>query len=305
MRQTFKIGVVLLVALTVALGFSMVSTSKKNDGQLEQLVAEKATMAKELASQQSNFNEIMKLVTEVEDQIASIVKKENLVWNTQSGEYLGSKDKVLKEIAMIDDLVIRSNENIEALAGKLKTSGLKASVLQNKIQRMTADLKERTAVVATLKADLELRDENLKVLTAKVVDLEKHSITQAIEMGQKETEIGRLKADNKELNKVHFAIGSFDELKTKGLVQKEGGFLMFGRKVALGDDLDEEAFSEIDGRQFHKLPIEGKKLQVVSDHPSSSFVIVEDAKNADLKYLEILDNDEFWRISKYLVVSVK
>ena len=128
---------------------------------------------------------------------------------------------------------------------------------------------------------------------------------QALELAQKDTEISKLRVQNNALNKVHFAIGTFEDLKAKGLVEKEGGFLFFGRKKALVDDPSEAQFAEIDGRQLRKLPIEAKKLELVSDHPSDSYAIVQDEENEDMKYLEILDANEFWRISKYLVISTK
>ena len=233
MRQTIKIGVVLLVALTVSLGYTMISNSKKNDGQMTRLVTEKEQMAKDLSDQEANFNLIMELVTEVEEQIESIAKKENLVINTKPGEYMGGKQKLLKEIAMIDDLVNRSHENIESLAGKLKTVGLKSTVLQKKVQRLTGTLQEKVDLITELKADLATKDENLKVLSVKVDDLEKEGALQAIAISQKDSEIDQLTASNNELNKVHFAVGSFADLEAKGLVKKEGGFLFFGRKTGV------------------------------------------------------------------------
>lgn len=305
MRQTFKIGIVLLVALTVSFGYAMVTNSKKNEGQLQKLVAEKELMATTLSSQESNFNEVMRLVEVVEDQIESIIKKENLVLNTKSGEYLGSKEKLTKEIAMIDDLIERSNQSIDALSGKLKTAGLKSNVLQNKISRLAKDLKQKTASIIALNTSLKEQEEDFKALEARTVLLEQDGLKQVIEITKKDSEIVRLVNDNDRLNKVHFTVGTYDELEAKGVVTKKGGFLMFGRKTALIDDADVSQFSEIDGRQFHRLPIEGNKLEIVSNHPSNSFTIVEDEENEALKYLEILDAEEFWKISKYLVVSVK
>ena len=305
MRQTIKIGVVLLVALTVSLGYTMVTNSKKNEGQLQKLVAEKELMATTLSSQESNFNEVMRLVVDVEEQIESIIKKENLVLGTKTGEYLGSKEKLTKEIAMIDGLIERSNKSIEALSGKLKTTGLKSNVLQSKVSRLTNDLKQKTADIVALNTTLKEQEADFKALEAKAVLLEQEGAKQAIEITKKDSEIQALVSDNDQLNKVHFMVGTYEELESKGVLQKEGGFLMFGRKKALVEDVDETQFSEIDGRQFHRLPFEGAKFEVVSDHPSTSFTIVEDEENVDKKYLEILDAEEFWKISKYLVVSVK
>ena len=300
-----RIGMVLLVVLTVSLGYAMVTNSKKNEGQLQELVAEKELMATSLSTQESNFNEVMRLVEAVETQIESIVKKENLVLNTKTGEYLGSKEKLSQEIAMIDGLIERSNSSIEALSGKLKSAGLKSNVLQNKISRLTKDLKERTASIVALNGTLKEQEQDFKALEAKNTLLEHDGAKQALEIINKNTEISQLLTVNKDLNQVHFVVGTYDELSTKGVLKKEGGFLMFGKKKTIVEEAEASQFSHIDGRQFRGLPFEGDKFEIVSKHPSSSFSVVEDENQDGKKYLEILDAEEFWKLSKYLVVSVK
>ena len=111
--------------------------------------------------------------------------------------------------------------------------------------------------------------------------------------------------ENKDLNQVHFVVGTYDELSTKGVLRKEGGFLMFGKKNAVVEEVESSQFSHIDGRQFRGLPFEGDKFEIVSKHPSNSFNVVEEDDQTGKKYLEILDAEEFWKLSKYLVVSVR
>jgi len=305
MRQTSKIGMVLLIALTVSLGYTMITNSKKNEGQLQKLVTEKELMATSLSSQESNFNEVMRLVEAVESQIESIVRKENLVLNTKSGEYMDSKEKLTKEIAMIDGLIERSNNNIEALSGKLKSAGIKSNVLQNKISRLTKDLKERTASIVALNTSLKEQEQDFKALEAKNTLLEQEGVKQALAITKKDEELGQLLNENKDLNQVHFVVGTYDELSTKGVLRKEGGFLMFGKKNAVVEEVESSQFSHIDGRQFRGLPFEGDKFEIVSKHPSNSFNVVEEDDQTGKKYLEILDAEEFWKLSKYLVVSVR
>jgi len=296
---------VLLIALTVSLGYTMITNSKKNEGQLQKLVTEKELMATSLSSQESNFNEVMRLVEAVESQIESIVRKENLVLNTKSGEYMDSKEKLTKEIAMIDGLIERSNNNIEALSGKLKSAGIKSNVLQNKISRLTKDLKERTASIVALNTSLKEQEQDFKALEAKNTLLEQEGVKQALAITKKDEELGQLLNENKDLNQVHFVVGTYDELSTKGVLRKEGGFLMFGKKNAVVEEVESSQFSHIDGRQFRGLPFEGDKFEIVSKHPSNSFNVVEEDDQTGKKYLEILDAEEFWKLSKYLVVSVR
>ena len=52
-----------------------------------------------------------------------------------------------------------------------------------------------------------------------------------------------------------------------------------------------------------QLEINGKKIEVVTEHPHNSYELVEE--EGVVKYLKIQNPEEFWKISKFLVVSIK
>ncbi len=300
MKQTMKIGVVLLGALTIAMWFGISSTSKKK----EDLELQVAGLEKQMIRQESAFEEVMDLIVEVEDQIGDIVEKENLVYG-QSQEPLntGKKENILKEIAMIDDLIIRSNASIQSLTDKVKSSDLKLGIFQKRINSLQADLFDRQEVITNLKADIVTKDQAIELMTVQADSLTTTINAKVDELGQKDLEVKQLTALNDELNKGYMAIGTFDELREKGVVDKEGGFLGFiGRTVALQEDANEDMFIEFDKREVSQLKIQATELDLVSNHPSGSYSILP-TEEENVKILEITDPDAFWQISQYLVIS--
>ncbi|WP_268122637.1 hypothetical protein [Roseivirga pacifica] len=302
MKQTMKVGMVLLGALTIAMWFGMSSINKKKEAlsaNIEQL--ERKSLQKELV-----YEEMIGLIDEVEGQLDEIVTRESLIYGQRTEAFQGDqKTKMLKEIGAIDELIVRSNENIISLNDKIKSSDLKLGVFQKRINALQADLTDRVTQITGLKEELVAKDEALAFLMNQTDSLNQSIDQYVADLGQKRLEITQLTASNNELNKGYLAIGTFQDLKTKGVVDKEGGFLgLLGRKVALQEDAEITEFMTIDKREINRIPVAATGLALISEHPSNSYRILPGANETE-KVLEIVDPEAFWQISKYLVISKK
>ena len=89
------------------------------------------------------------------------------------------------------------------------------------------------------------------------------------------------------------------------MVTKERGFLGLGRSIDLNESANDDEYIKIDIREFNKLPIEASQVQLISEHPADSYVIIQDENEENIKYLEITVPEKFWKVSKYLVISTK
>jgi hypothetical protein len=91
-------------------------------------------------------------------------------------------------------------------------------------------------------------------------------------------------------------------LKKNNVVVQSKGFIGIGKKSTLKDGFNEEYFTPIDKFEKKSIQIIGRNLQIISDHPSASYRVVENGNN---KTLSILNPYEFWKVSKYLVIIVE
>ncbi len=305
MKQTIKIAVVLLVAVAFSLGWGLITSSEQNESEKAELIKQNETLADAISRKESDFNDVLYMMTEVEDQIRQIVEKENLVYSHNlEGVKPTNHEMLVQEIEMIDELVIRSKANIRSLEEKVKGANFKTSVFKNKVARLNTELKERETVIAGLREEIVAKDESIKLMTVQVDALMESAAEQSEVLAGKENEIAVLTNENNALNKAYLAIGSFKELKNRGLVQRQGGFLWFGRTIDVQEDADRGEFLEVDIREVNMLPVKAANLNLLSEHPTSSYQVVP-GETEDMKILEITNPDEFWKVSKYLVISKK
>jgi len=79
---------------------------------------------------------------------------------------------------------------------------------------------------------------------------------------------------------------------------REGGFIGIGKKTNIAENLNEKYFQKMDKTKVKEIRIVGEKPDLVTDHSISSYKWKGDK-------LVILDADKFWKVSKFLVVTVK
>ena len=303
--KNLKPGKVLLaLAAFATVGLTSCSNGEKQKV-IDQQTVSIQKMESDIASRDSAFNEVLTMLDKVEGQVAIIVEKENLVAITQTGDNGNNKDKLLKELALIDNLVAQSNATIARLKGAVRNSGLKLTGFQRRIEQLTEDLEHRGTVIADLRAEVLQKGVQIQTIAGKYDSIQVMSASQVRTISDKEQEIELLTSVTDDLNTVHYAVGNFKDLKERGLVSKEGGFLWFGRTIDLNESALNDEYIETDIREFSKLPIEADKIKLVTEHPVDSYVIVQDENEADIKYLQITDPKKFWQVSKYLVISTK
>ena len=105
------------------------------------------------------------------------------------------------------------------------------------------------------------------------------------------------------MHKAYYASGSYKELKEKGVLAKEGGFLGLGQNTTLSSNVDNEDFTQIDITKTDTIPVHSKKVELITEHPKGSYKLVEN--NGEISYLAIENPSEFWRLSKYMVIETK
>jgi hypothetical protein len=277
----------------------------ERDLKIDQQKLSMQKMESEMASKQHRFDEVFDLMNKVENQVAIIISKQELIASSENTKSKSSKEHLLNELNMISELVDESNKTIAELNGKLRNSNLKTTGFQNRVSQLTADLEERSSIIIDLRDQLQTKEKQLQVIAGLYDSVQVRSATQVVVIGDKQQEIELLSSANQDLNTVRYAIGSYKDLKERGLVRKEGGFLGLGRTIDLNESAGDEEYIKIDVREFQMLPIEASKVQLISEHPSDSYVIVQDENSESIKYLEIIDPKRFWQVSKYLVISTK
>src|SRR5690606_23582766 len=108
----------------------------------------------------------------------------------------------------------------------------------------------------------------------------------------------------RELNKAYWVQGTFKELKENEVLEKEGGFLGFiGKNKTIKKNLNVESFTELDIRETEIIPLNAKKVEMISEHSDNSYRLIY--QDDLVSYLKIENPEEFWKLTRFAVIEVK
>jgi SMC interacting uncharacterized protein involved in chromosome segregation len=177
---------------------------------------------------------------------------------------------------------------------------MKVASLSKKLKDANIKNESLEKMIANLQSMIDEKDKEIEALKDKIEALN-------IELSNLQTSYQELAQENEvkteKLYTAYYAIGTAKELKEKGVITKEGGFIGIGKATKLKDDFNKDYFTKIDVTKITSIPISAKSAKVLTTHPSNSYKIVGDKKHVDR--IEIINPDEFWSASKFLVIVIE
>jgi hypothetical protein len=283
--------VVLLIAVIIA--YSLYNRDHKL--LLSQMETQKNSFTDKIASRDSSIGEWVTTFGDIEKNIAIIKEKEHIIsTNSSTGELSrNNKQQILEDIKYINTLLELNKKKIASLNSQLTKSGGTIKGLQTTITGLEASVKQSESDIADLKATLLTRKFEIEQLNTEKSDLQSTVV-------QKDEKIN---TQTYEMNKAFFACGTFKQLKAKGLLTKEGGFIGLGKTKTLAGSFPDSSFMQIDITVTKSIPVNSKNAKLITEHPANSFQYIRD-KDKKIESIEITDPSQFWKISKYAVVEL-
>ncbi len=280
------IKLVLVAAVISAFSVFNISCggSEKDENPLaDSLSGVNGELSGKLTEKEAAIQEFVNSFNEIQDNLTAIKEKEKIVTvSAKSGDVKSKEESIKEDIQAIYDLLAKNKNRINSLTKKLKKANSKISGLEQMIATLQAQIDAKDGEIAELKSQLEAKNIELSniVMNLEIVEAESSAKTE-------------------KLNKAFYAFGTSKELKEKNVITKDGGFIGMGKSTKLKDDFNKEYFTKIDASQVTSINIGAKKVKLVTNHPSNSYKLVGDKT---IEKIEILDAEEFWSNSKYLVI---
>lgn len=246
-----------------------------------------AQLEKENAQKDSMINESLEFFREIQSNLESIEVKKDEIRVISNNPEISNDDKqwIMEQIRHINYLREENAKKVVQLNKKLKESGLKIKELNNMIEDLLTNIRAR--------------DEQIGMLQDELSSLDK-AYSKLFDAYQEKAELVEELTD--ELNTVYYSYGTEDELVKNQVIERKNGFIGIGKKIKLMDNFNEKYFAQADMREEKEIFVEGSDLRFITDHPSSSYKLVPIGKNTKIK---IINPNEFWKISNYLVVVVE
>ncbi|WP_139218320.1 Cbp1 family collagen-binding glycoprotein adhesin [Sunxiuqinia elliptica] len=298
-KQLGIIVTAVVVVILAAIGTIYVYTQKQSE--VENLVSENSNLSELIENRDSVVNEMVTAFNDIENNLKFIKEKRKQLSIEQNKEgNIDRKQAILDDIALMNKMLEESSKHIDQLEKKLKNSGIKLSGFQQKIAALSKTVNDQNSEMVELRRIIEEKDVMVADLNEKVETMEFEIAKQADTLANK---LNIIDQKNEELNTAHIAYGTYKELKEKGLLTKEGGFLWIGKNKTIQEDFDDEYFTELNIQETKTIPLHSKKATIISEHPADSYTFVEE--DGQVSYLQINNPEEFWKISKYAVIEVK
>lgn len=258
-----------------------------SNGQVEQLLTENESLKVELAEKDSTITNYIGYINEIRSNLNLIKDKQRFIINKKANsESLHADDaSLIEEIKLLGQLMAENQTKIKQLKTNVKDADVKMDGLDEMIMSLTEDVDEKNMEIFQLQQELE----NVDAAFAELFE----AYTDKTEM---------LNEANAKLNAAYYTVGTKSELLENEVISKEGGVLGLGTSKELKSDFNKSYFTEVNIDAVKEIPLGVKKVEIVTTHPSTSYELIGESP---VQKLVIKNSEEFWSVSKYLVVLVK
>ena len=249
-----------------------------------------------LTQSQNESTDLIETLSQIQDGFDQINQAEGRI--QLKGENGGVPDKqaIMENMAFIQRTLRLNQELIADLKQQLRnnarTDARSKAKLEEMITNFTKQLDEKTAEVESLKEELAKRDiliaeqgEQINTLNKNVDELNK----------QNEEKAKTLEKQDKELNTAYYVFGTKKELREQRILNRSD--------VLKSNDFNKDYFTRIDTRVTKVIRLYSKSAQLMTNHPAGSYSLDKDAQGQYT--LRITKPQEFWSVSRYLVITVK
>jgi hypothetical protein len=283
MKTLKLVAVAAVIAVSSLFTISCGGSEKEANPLADSLSSVNGELNGQLSEKEAALQEFVSSFNEIQDNLNAIKEKEKIVTaSSKSGDVKSKEESIKEDIQAIYDLLAKNKNRIGSLSKKLKNANSKIAGLEEMIANLQAQIDAKDGEIAELKSQLEAKNIELSNIVMNLEAVEEES-----------------SAKTEKLNTVYYAFGTSKELKEKNVITKEGGFIGMGKSTKLKSDFNKDYFTKIDASQVTSINIGAKKAKIITTHPSSSYKLVGEKT---VEKIEILNSEDFWSSSKYLVI---
>ncbi len=280
-----------LIYLIAFLPFVIACGGSENEGALsaeDSLTAVSGGQAVRIDKQDSSIQSFIRGFNEIQDNLDEIKQKEKIVSEiSKDPEARKSKEQqIVDDIQSIYDIMNKNKQRLASMKSKLKDSNKRNDELEKFISRLTLEIEQKDAQINDLKGQLEKMNVEMTNLNLNYEEATQESAVKT-----------------EKLNTAFYAFGTSKELIKNNVLTKEGGFIGMGKTAKMKDDFNKAYFTKVDVSVLSEIVLGAKKAKLVTTHPVGSYKI--EGAEGKAEKLVITNVEDFWSISKYLVIVVE
>jgi chromosome segregation ATPase len=271
----------------------LVLASCKNNGNTQQTadLNQRIDSLNRVNVQKDNeISDMLETLNTIEEGFRAINEAQGRVTVERRGEGADAAQRIRENMQFINETMSQNKELINKLRLRLRDSNTASDQLRKTLENLTAQLEAKESELAVLREELEAKDIHIAELDEQVTQLNE-DVTQLKDDKVKKEET--ISQQDKELNTAWYVFGTKRELKEQKILQS--GEVLQG-------NFNKDYFTKIDIRVDKEIRLMSRDAKLLTNHPASSYTLERDANKQYV--LRITNPQQFWSISKYLVVQV-
>lgn len=280
------------IFLILALAVGVVACENaENEQRIAELEAANEELMQESAEKDSVLRAFDETFTMIHRNLAMIREGEESIRLESKDVELSADQRaaIEAEIQDINALLQANKEQVQQLNSRISKYQGDANRYNNLIASLESQIASKDQEIEDLKKNLVAANFTIEILNKMNEEL-------ANEIRSSQGTVERL---TDEANEVYYVVGTFKELKEKGIAERAG--ILAGKKMQ--QDFNKEDFITIDRREVKEIQLSSDNAEVLSIHPSDSYEI--HGQEDDAPRLVITNVDSFWSTSPYLVIQIK
>lgn len=281
---------IVLLPLLVACHQKELKQLKEKNRKLEQMANEK----------DATINEFVESIDMIATNLKMIKEKEQIIAvNARENPSQNKKVQIVSDLRLVQNLLDLNNAKLKKLDEHLKNSWYQNAKMKKLVAKLKVEMKQKDLAIGELSKKISRLDIEVDNLNNQLSELNGTVLALNSDNKNKE-EIIKSQIDS--LNTAYFVVGNKKELIKKEVINKTGGLLGIGASCKLNQHINTENLSKIDITKITRIPIGAKKITFVNARPANSYQL-ERSEDKKIKTLKILKPKEFWKSSKYLVIT--
>jgi uncharacterized coiled-coil protein SlyX len=247
----------------------------------------------EIREKDSVIKQIFTSMDEIESEINKVKREHNVATITTTDKELSAsqKEKIIGDITTLSSLLEENRKQIDEYKKSVGRYKGRQKDFENRIASLEAQLKEREDSINGLKELIAQMDADINRLHGRVDSLSTENTAKAETIRQKDEQI----------QTAYVIEGTRKELKEDGIIVSKGGLLGMGKTSTISPTVDQSKLTKVNIYETKSIPVNSKKARLVTTHPANSYELKKEGD--EIASIEILNADEFWKSSKYLVIE--
>jgi len=286
----------LWIVFVLCIAFMLGGCGGSGNVDVMQLIQERDSLRLQTEVQLRRLNNIEKAVEAMNETLDSIAIEEEMIFINYDGAEI-TRQGVLGNLDRFEEMMHRQDQKIKELQNELGKNVFNKDA-QALIDHLQLQIQKKNIQIAQLRKELENKNVDIAKLRAQVAQ-QSLCITaqdEAIQVleSKSQRQDKALQRQDVILNTGYVLVGSKNELRSKGVLDKNG-------KIVGDGMLDKSKFAKVDKRNWEEVSFSAKKPRILTNMPSSAYTL---STNGDgLFYLKVINPADFWRFSSYLIIQ--